>query len=261
MQMAYQQIVRMTQCEDTRGFPVLLREMLSYLGYVWYPEYRVTEIPRGDQQHRYRAEVHVPADDLRYFPEHFAEATASSVEMAVQRVAYCMIITLRSTYTCFESSPYRYVPSGVRVTQARYHTGGYADPEQENSRLFMTAQFVQCQDRFTQALLHELDSVTEQLWRTRQHLAAYTTPQPSHPSYPQSVRFPPTCAPSDVGGYVPDRGQLLSVDPHHRGPLLYGEQGPEAHSLYTPRLHLPVDQHSRGRRRTNRHRGDYQPMG
>jgi hypothetical protein len=256
MQMAYSQVVRMTQCENTTGFPALLREMLSYLGFIWYPEYRVTELPLDDQQHRYRAEVHVPADDLRCYPEHFVEATASSVEMAVQRAAYCLVITLRSTYTCFERSPYRYVPSGVRVTQARFHTGGYSDPEQENSRLFMTAQFVQCQDRFTQALLHELDFVTEQLWRTRQHLRAYTL-QPSHSCYPP---LPPTCAPSDVGGYIPDRGQLLTVDPHTRGPLLYGEQGPEAHALYAPRLRLPVDQQSRGRRRTNRHRGDYQPM-
>ena len=48
MQMAYQQVVRMTRCEDTRGFQALLREMLSYLGYVWYPEYRVFEIPCGE---------------------------------------------------------------------------------------------------------------------------------------------------------------------------------------------------------------------
>jgi hypothetical protein len=205
----------MTQCEDTRGFPALLRELLNYLGFVWYPEYRVSEIPRGEHQHRYRAVVYVPADDYRKFPEHSCEATASSVEMAVQRAAYGMVIMLRSTYTCFDRSPYRYVPAGVRISQSRYATGEYADPEQENSRLFMTAQFVQCQDRFTQALLLELDSVTEQLWHARQHLAAYTTPQPSHPSYPQSVQFPPSCAPSDVGGYIPHRGQLLSVDPHH----------------------------------------------
>jgi hypothetical protein len=47
MQMALQQVVRMTRCEDTPGFPVMLREMLSYLGYIWYPEYRMFKIPHG----------------------------------------------------------------------------------------------------------------------------------------------------------------------------------------------------------------------
>jgi hypothetical protein len=262
MQMAYQQVVRMTQCEDTLGFPTLLREMLSYLGYVRYPEYRVFEVPRGEHQHRYRVVVYVPADDYRMLPVHSCETTAGSVEMPVQRAAYYMVTMLRSTYTCFDRSPYRYVPSGIHIPSLTlYGTAEYADPEQENCRLYMTAQFVDCQDRFTQALLFELDSVTEQLWQTRRHLAAYTTPQPCHPSYPQSVQFPPICAPSDAGGYVPDRGLLLSVDPRHRGPLLYGEQGPEAHSLYTPRHRLPVDQHSRGHRQTNWRRDDYQPMG
>ena len=261
MQMAHQQVVRMTQCEDTLGFPALLREMLSYLGYVWYPEYRVFEIPRGENQHLYRVVVYVPADDFRKLPEHCCETTAATVDMAVQRAAYHMITVLRYDNTCFELSPFRYVPLGIHIPSlSLYATGEHADPERENSRLFMTAQFVECQDRFTQALLFELDSVTEQLWHTRRHLAAYTTPQPSHPSYPQRVQFPPCCAPSDAGGYIPDRGLLLSVDPRHRGPLLYGEQGPEAHSLFTPRCRLPVDQHCRGRRQTNWRRDDYQPM-
>ena len=105
----------------------------------------------------------------------------------------------------------------------------------------MTAQFMQCQDRLTQALLYELDTIHEQLWRTRQHLAAYTTLQPSDLTYPQSLQFPPGCAPPDAGGYVPDRGLLLLVDPCHTGPLLYGEQGSDAHSFVTSRFCLPVD--------------------
>jgi hypothetical protein len=71
------------------------------------------------------------------------------------------------------------------------------------------------------------------------------------------LQFPPGCAPPDAGGYVPDRGLLLSVDPRHTGPLLYREQGPDAHSFLTSRFRLPVDQHSRGRRQTNWRRSDY----
>jgi hypothetical protein len=46
--MAFQPVVRMIHCEDTPGFLAMLREMLSYLGYAWYPECRVFEIPRGE---------------------------------------------------------------------------------------------------------------------------------------------------------------------------------------------------------------------
>ena len=121
----------------------------------------------------------------------------------------------------------------------------------------MTAQFVQCQDRLTQALLYELDTVHKQLWQTRQHLAAYTILQPSDLTYPPSLQFPPSCGPHDASGYVLDRGLLLSVDPRHTGPLLYGEQGPDAHSFVTSRFRLPVDQHSHGRCQTNWRHSDY----
>ena len=261
LQMAYQQVVRMTRCEDTPGFLALLREMLSYLGYVWYPEYRVFEIPRGENQNRYRAVVYVPADDLRSPPVHSYEATASSVDMAVQRAAYLCVTVLRYDYACLSQSPFRYVPPGLIISSPdRLITCDYADPEQENSRLYMTAQLVQCQDRLTQALLYELDAVHEQLWQTRQHLAAYTTLQPSDSTYPQSVQFPRSHALPDAGGYVPDRGVLLSVDPTHRGPLLYGQQGPDAHCFITQRRRLPGDQHSRGRRQTNWRHRDYCPL-
>jgi hypothetical protein len=68
----------------------------------------------------------------------------------------------RKDYTCFETLPFRYVPPGFVIpSQNRQVTWDYADPEQENSRLYMTAQFVQCQDHLTQALLHDLDTVHE----------------------------------------------------------------------------------------------------
>jgi hypothetical protein len=231
--------------------------MLSYLGFAWHPEYRVFEIPRGENQNLYRAVVYVPANDPRKPTVHTWEAKASSIDMAVQRAAYLGVTVLRNDYTCLESSPFRYVPPGFVIPSlSRHVTSDYADPEQENSRLYMTAQFVQCQDRMTQAILFELDAVHEQLWLTRQHLAAYTTLQPSDRTYPQSLQFPRSFAPPDAGGYVPDRGLLLLVDLCHRGPLLYGEQGSEAHSFITPRLHLPVDQHSHGRRETYWRRRD-----
>ena len=43
LQMAYYQVVRMTRCETTTGHPELLRDLASYLGFLWHPEYRVYE--------------------------------------------------------------------------------------------------------------------------------------------------------------------------------------------------------------------------
>jgi hypothetical protein len=153
MRMAIQQVVHMTRCEDTPGYLAMLHEMLSYLGYVWYPEYRVFEIPCGENQNLYRAVVYVHANDPRRPLVHTCEARASSVDMAVQCAAYLCVTMLRYDYTCLESSPFRYVPPGFVIPSLDRHvTCDYADPEQENNRLYMTSQIVQCQDRLTQAL-------------------------------------------------------------------------------------------------------------
>jgi hypothetical protein len=145
----------------------MLREMLSYLGFVWYPEYQLFE-PRGENQNLYRAVVHVPANDPCRPTVHTYEASASSVDLAVQRAAYLGVTLLRNDYLCFTTSPFCYVPLGFVIPSlSRHVTSDYADPEQENNRLYMTAQFMQCQDRLTQALLHELYVVHEKLWLTR----------------------------------------------------------------------------------------------
>jgi hypothetical protein len=52
----------------------------------------------------------------------------------------------------------------------------------------------------------------------------------------------------DIGGYTPERGPLLSIDPQHTGPLLYGEQGSDTHFDGTHRLRLPSYPSSIGRR-------------
>ena len=37
------QIVRLTRCLGVRGHPAMLIEMMSFIGYRWYPEYTVKE--------------------------------------------------------------------------------------------------------------------------------------------------------------------------------------------------------------------------
>ena len=37
----YPQVVRMTRCEGTAGYPEMLRDMVTFLGFRWAPEYQI----------------------------------------------------------------------------------------------------------------------------------------------------------------------------------------------------------------------------
>ena len=57
------QIVRLTRCLDVRGHPATLIEMMSYVGYQWYPEYTIVEQFRNFNQTQYHCIV-------RIYPHH-----------------------------------------------------------------------------------------------------------------------------------------------------------------------------------------------
>ena len=87
MQMACYQVVRMTNAEDATGHLEMLQEMLTYLGYIWNPEYTVTVLPRGLHQERYQAVGRIVGDYPGEPTVHSCMALGSSIEMAVQRAA------------------------------------------------------------------------------------------------------------------------------------------------------------------------------
>ena len=58
-QMSYAQVVRMTHCEKTTGHPELLRDMVTFLGFRWAPEYQVFEHQKEFSQTVYRAVVYI----------------------------------------------------------------------------------------------------------------------------------------------------------------------------------------------------------
>ena len=111
----------------------------------------------------------------------------------------------------------------------------------------MTAEFVHHQDSLTQCLVIELARVREQLYQSLLHLAAYTTEFRADERYigaplPALRRLP------DVGGYVPARGPLITIDPPR-----YSRQGADAEFFWTDRVPLPRDQHSIGHRAARWH--------
>src|SRR3954452_16082733 len=53
------QIVHLTRCIGVRGHPATLIEMMSFVGYRWYPEYTVEEQFRDFNQTQYHCIVRI----------------------------------------------------------------------------------------------------------------------------------------------------------------------------------------------------------
>lgn len=244
--MSYAQVVLLTRCETTTGYPAFLRDMASYLGFRWHPEYRVVEVPRVFEQTLYRATVFIKANHSSEI-RHKVEFVGSTVEVAVHRVAYMCCTILRSEYLCFDDSPFRYVPRGV-VGSNGSHFAAPVDLEPvQNEVLRRTAEFAYSGEAVGRVLVRELAIVRDQLDRALSHLAAYTTEFIGDTRY-YGFELAPRHLPG-VGGYTPARGALLTVDPRHTVPLEYGLQ-PDGQCFPTGRVALPHDQFQRDRRST-----------
>ena len=59
----YPQVVRMTRCEGTTGYPEMLRDRVTFLGFGWAQEYQVYEQHREFEQTYYQAIVYILSDD------------------------------------------------------------------------------------------------------------------------------------------------------------------------------------------------------
>ena len=105
------QIVRLTRCLDVRGHPATLIEMMSYVGYRWYPEYTVEEQFRDFNQTQYHCII-------RIYPHHvgvtqpilFGHGIGMTENMAVQDAAYSCMILLREEHTMLRETSFRYIP-------------------------------------------------------------------------------------------------------------------------------------------------------
>jgi hypothetical protein len=232
--------------------------MASYLGFWWHPEYRVVEVPRAFGQSLYRAIVRIKANRSSVIT-HECEVVASTMEMAVHRVAYVCCTVLRSEYACFDNSQFQYVPrggigpSGSHVTICRY-------PENEENQLVQrTAELVYCGEAMSRALFLELATCRDQLHRALSHLAAYTTEFVGDASY-SGFELPRYSQLPDVGGYTPARGALITINPCHTVPLEYGLQA-DALCFDTDCVPLPLEQFQPDRRGTHdRYVTQYRPQ-
>src|SRR3954465_7702544 len=134
------QIVRLTRCICVRGHPAMLIEMMSFVGYRWYPEYTIEEQFRDFNQTRYHCIV-------RIYPHHigvtqlvlFGHGIGMTENMAVQDAAYSCMTLLREEHAMLRETSFRYIPVALPGKEV-YYIELYSDHSAEDPLLQMTAR-------------------------------------------------------------------------------------------------------------------------
>src|SRR4051812_6592181 len=169
------QIVRLTRCIGVRGHPAMLIEMMSFVGYRWYPKYIVEEQFRDFNQTQYHCIV-------RIYPHHigvtqpilFGHGIGMTENMAVQDAAYSCMTLLREEHAMLRDTSFRYILVALPGEEG-YYTGLYSDHSAEDPVLQMTARFARDQDRDAPALHFELHSTRARLYRALTLLAPFVS--------------------------------------------------------------------------------------
>ena len=238
--MATGQIVCLTRCENTPGFPELLRYVTANNYFHWLPEYTVYEQYRDFNMTQYLAKVTLhPYSEFDTYTYYTYFGMGTSVEMAVQEAAYVALTCLRREFEHLENTSFRYFPSTPSQAEG-VESATYMDfSEEQNVRIRRLAHLVQVLDQQYRLVRHELCVSRGRLWNlmvaiepsvsmgrfNRDHL--YTVPE----------SVPPELACPDVGGVIPPRGRYrynaITSGPR-RSP--YMRQPPETESLIGPRV-------------------------
>jgi hypothetical protein len=101
------QIVRHTMAIGATGFPDILVDLLTTLGYRWYPQYTVWELFREFNQELYRAVVRI-YDRSNHSTNllHTFDGYGVTEEMSVQEAAFVAITCLRGLNPLLETTPF-----------------------------------------------------------------------------------------------------------------------------------------------------------
>src|SRR3954465_3082536 len=169
------QIVRLTRCIGVRGHPDMLIEMMSFMGYRWYPEYTVEEQFRDFNQTQYHCTV-------RIYPHHvgvtqpilFGHGIGMTENMVVQDVAYSCMTLLREEHALLGGTPFRYIPAALPGEEG-YYTGLYTYHSLEDPLLHITARHARYRDRDARALRFKLHPTHDRLYRSLTLLAPFVS--------------------------------------------------------------------------------------
>ena len=225
------QIVRQTWAEDTPGYPAILVDLLTRLGYRWYPQYTVYEDFLEFNQQQYRAKMIILDGSDRPITElHTFLGFGVTVEMAVHEAAYVAITHLRRQYPRLEDSGFRYFPYAPAGDDTRFYEAictPYVSHRYDPQYL---VRYVEAMDRTTRALTVELYETRLRLYAALRQLmpAVNAGIQPVSVLYPSRTEMPPGVDWPDVGGTTPARGPLL---PQHDRLLHQSIHGPQDYAL------------------------------
>src|SRR4051812_657251 len=166
-------IVRLTRCIGVRGHPAKLIEMMSYVGYRWYPEYTVEEQFHDFNQTQYHCIVRIYRHHIGVTqPILFGHGIGMIENMAVQDAVYSCMTLLREEHTMLRETSFRYIPAALPGEEG-YYTGLYSVHSAEDPLLEMTSRFPRDRDRDPRALRFNLPSPRARLYRALTLLAPF----------------------------------------------------------------------------------------
>ncbi|KAJ1256642.1 hypothetical protein BS78_K337600 [Paspalum vaginatum] len=147
-------LVMATRAEGVEGFPSILDEMLWRGNFSYRPEYAVYARGRGPGLVDYFATLFIPKRLVEGVTEpHRFAAMGTSVEMAIQAVAYKAIGILRSEVMELDRYPFSHFPIHSPEQDVNYF-----DVVMEDATLYerRMSEMVQAQDRMIRCLTYEL---------------------------------------------------------------------------------------------------------
>ena len=159
------QLVRLTVAHDATRFPAILVDLLTRLGYRWYPEYTVYEDYREFNQEQYHAEVCIfDRQDTSVTELHTFHGVGVTVDMAVHDAAYTAIARLRGEHSRLEETAFRYIPYAPAGDESGYYTAVCTPYVMHRYDPQVLVQYTQALDRTARALVIELYATRARLY-------------------------------------------------------------------------------------------------
>ena len=117
------QLVRQTTAAGVTGFPAILVNLMTRLGYRWHPEYTVYEDFHEFNQEQYHAVVRIYDREVNSTTVlHTAHGVGVTVDMAVHDAAYAALTRLRGDHRHLDDSEFRYIPYASDEGEGGYYT-------------------------------------------------------------------------------------------------------------------------------------------
>jgi hypothetical protein len=237
------QLVRLTMARGATGFPAILVELLTRLGYRWYPEYTVYEVYREFNQQQYYAEVRIfDQRDNSITELHTFHGVGVTVDMAVHDAAFAAVARLRGEHNSrLEETAFRYIPYAPAGDETGYYTAVCAPYVSRRYDPQIMVQHIQALDRTARALAVELYATRTRLYDALTQLlpAVSARMHPEYILYPRRTEMPPGLEWPAVGGFTPPRGPLLSVRDQVLHQSVHGVQDPSFEGTLLRHLQLP----------------------